>query len=69
MIMIEVQQNALDNFMVCKAFGLLKERIKTFSFNVERLKKLEHAINGELRSNSYTKKVPLIKRLRYRPPM
>jgi hypothetical protein len=48
--------------MVCKAFGLLKEKIKTFLFNIERLKKLEHARNGELRSNSYTKKAPSTKR-------
>ncbi len=48
--------------MVCKASGLLKERTKAFLFDVERLKRLEHARNGELRSNSYTKKVPSAKR-------
>jgi hypothetical protein len=48
--------------MVCKASGLLKERTKAFLFDVERLKRLEHARNGELRSNSYTKKAPSAKR-------
>jgi hypothetical protein len=48
--------------MVCKAFGLLKERTKAFSFDVERFKKVKHTRSGELRSNLYTKKVPLIKR-------
>jgi hypothetical protein len=50
------------SFMVCKAFDLLKERTKAFSFDVERLKKLERGRNVELGSNSYTIKVPLIKR-------
>jgi hypothetical protein len=48
--------------MVCKASSLLKERTKAFLFDVERLRRLEHARNGELKSNSYTKKVPLVKR-------
>jgi hypothetical protein len=32
--------------MISKAFGLLKEKIKIFSFDVKRLKKLNHARNG-----------------------
>jgi hypothetical protein len=48
--------------MVYKASGLLKERTKAFLFDVERLKRLEHARIGELRSNSYTMKAPLTKR-------
>jgi hypothetical protein len=48
--------------MICKASGLLKEKTKAFSFDVERLMRLKHARNGELRSNSYTKKAPSAKR-------
>jgi hypothetical protein len=44
----------LTSFIV---FDLLKEKTKAFSFDIEKLKKLEHAKNGELRSNSYTKKL------------
>jgi heme/copper-type cytochrome/quinol oxidase subunit 2 len=36
---------------ISKAFGLLKEKTKVFSFAVERVKKLNHARNGELRLN------------------
>jgi len=43
--------------MVYKAFGLLKEKTKAFFIDIEKLKKLEHARNGELKSNSYTKKL------------
>jgi hypothetical protein len=48
--------------MIYKASSLLKETTIAFSFDIERLKKLKHARNRELRSNSYTKKVPLAKR-------
>jgi hypothetical protein len=38
------------------------KNVHLVSFDIERFKKLQHARNGELKSNSYIKKVPLIKR-------
>jgi hypothetical protein len=39
-------------FMICKAYGFLKEGTKAFSIDIQKLKKLEHAKNGELKSYS-----------------
>jgi hypothetical protein len=48
--------------MVYKTFGLLKEITNAFSFDVKKLKRLEHGRNGELKSKSYTKKAPSTKK-------